>query len=183
MSDASSPAKKGIGHHAGAWRLPRRETSLLTFARQRAQTEKGSLGAERETAMKMKWLLSSNAPAATVLIRILVGAVFLSEGILKFLLPDELGVGRFARIGIPAPEVMGPSRSPPARWCCSACSLVRRRSRFSSISLWPSSRPRFPSCSVTDSGFSRCPSCRVTASGAWPTRPALTSACGSVAFF
>jgi putative oxidoreductase len=58
--------------------------------------------------MNMKRLLSSNAPAATVLIRILVGAVFLSEGILKFLLPTELGVGRFARIGIPAPEVMGP---------------------------------------------------------------------------
>jgi putative oxidoreductase len=59
-------------------------------------------------AMNMKRLLSSNAPAATLLIRILVGAVFLSEGILKFLLPTELGAGRFARIGIPAPEVLGP---------------------------------------------------------------------------
>jgi putative oxidoreductase len=56
----------------------------------------------------MKWLLSSHAPAATLLIRILVGAVFLSEGIQKFLYPGELGAGRFARIGIPAPEVMGP---------------------------------------------------------------------------
>jgi len=56
----------------------------------------------------MKWLLSSNAPAATLLIRLLVGAVFLSEGIQKFLFPAALGVGRFARIGIPAPEVMGP---------------------------------------------------------------------------
>jgi len=56
----------------------------------------------------MKRLLSSNAPAATLLIRILVGVVFLSEGIQKFLLPAELGAGRFARIGIPAPEVMGP---------------------------------------------------------------------------
>ncbi len=56
----------------------------------------------------MKWLLSSNAPAATLLIRLLVGAVFLSEGIQKFLFPTALGVGRFARIGIPAPEVMGP---------------------------------------------------------------------------
>jgi putative oxidoreductase len=58
--------------------------------------------------MKTNWVLSSNAPAATVLIRLLVGAVFLSEGVQKFLLPAELGVGRFARIGIPAPEVMGP---------------------------------------------------------------------------
>ncbi len=66
------------------------------------------LEVERETAKNMKWLLSSNAPAATLLIRLLVGAVFLSEGVQKFLFPNELGVGRFARIGIPAPEVMGP---------------------------------------------------------------------------
>ena len=58
--------------------------------------------------MNVRWLLSSNAPAATLLIRILVGAVFLSEGVQKFLFPTELGVGRFVRIGIPAPEVMGP---------------------------------------------------------------------------
>jgi uncharacterized membrane protein YphA (DoxX/SURF4 family) len=56
----------------------------------------------------MKSLLSSDAPAATVLIRILVGAVFVSEGIQKFLFPAELGAGRFARIGLPMPEVLGP---------------------------------------------------------------------------
>jgi len=38
----------------------------------------------------------------------MVGAVFLSEGIQKFLFPDALGVGRFIKIGIPAPEVMAP---------------------------------------------------------------------------
>jgi putative oxidoreductase len=53
-------------------------------------------------------ILESRAPAATVLVRLLVGAVFLSEGIQKFLFAAELGAGRFARIGIPAPEVMGP---------------------------------------------------------------------------
>ncbi len=53
-------------------------------------------------------VLGSRAPAATVLVRLLVGAVFLSEGIQKFLYPEALGVGRFARIGIPAPAVMGP---------------------------------------------------------------------------
>jgi uncharacterized membrane protein YphA (DoxX/SURF4 family) len=41
-------------------------------------------------------------------VRLIVGAVFLSEGIQKFLFPDELGVGRFTKIGIPAPEFMGP---------------------------------------------------------------------------
>jgi putative oxidoreductase len=42
------------------------------------------------------------------LIRLLVGWVFLVEGILKFLRPDELGVGRFSTIGIPAPHLMAP---------------------------------------------------------------------------
>ena len=56
----------------------------------------------------MRRILATRAPAATLLVRCLVGGVFLTEGVLKFLLPGELGVGRFARIGIPAPEVMGP---------------------------------------------------------------------------
>ena len=46
--------------------------------------------------------------AAIVLVRVLVGWVFLSEGIQKFLYPAALGVGRFTKIGIPAPQVMAP---------------------------------------------------------------------------
>lgn len=53
-------------------------------------------------------LLDSRAPAAVLLVRLLVGAVFLSEGIQKFLFPDALGVGRFTKIGIPSPAVMAP---------------------------------------------------------------------------
>ena len=34
--------------------------------------------------------------------------MFLSEGIQKFLFPNDLAAGRFIRIGIPAPEVMAP---------------------------------------------------------------------------
>jgi len=49
-------------------------------------------------------ILATGAPAATVLIRLMVGAVFLSEGIQKFIRPAEIGAGRFAKIGIPAPE-------------------------------------------------------------------------------
>ena len=45
---------------------------------------------------------------AILLIRILVGWVFLSEGIQKFLFPDSLGVGRFVKIGIPSPQIMAP---------------------------------------------------------------------------
>ena len=56
----------------------------------------------------MRRLFLTNAPAATVLVRILIGGVFLSEGIQKFLYPAELAAGRFAKIGIPTPEIMGP---------------------------------------------------------------------------
>jgi len=45
---------------------------------------------------------------AVILIRILVGWVFVSEGIQKFLFPAQLGVGRFEKIGIPAPHIMAP---------------------------------------------------------------------------
>jgi uncharacterized membrane protein YphA (DoxX/SURF4 family) len=38
----------------------------------------------------------------------MVGAVFLAEGIQKFLYPAEVGAGRFAKIGIPQPELLGP---------------------------------------------------------------------------
>lgn len=38
----------------------------------------------------------------------MVGAVFLSEGIQKFLFASQLGSGRFEKIGLPAPEVLGP---------------------------------------------------------------------------
>jgi putative oxidoreductase len=48
------------------------------------------------------------AKKAVLLIRILVGWVFLSEGIQKFLFPDSLGVGRFVKIGVPWPQVMAP---------------------------------------------------------------------------
>ena len=45
---------------------------------------------------------------SVILVRLIVGAVFLSEGIQKFLFADALGVGRFLRIGIPLPEFSAP---------------------------------------------------------------------------
>jgi uncharacterized membrane protein YphA (DoxX/SURF4 family) len=53
-------------------------------------------------------VIGSDAPKWTILIRMAVGIVFASEGVQKFLYPDALGAGRFAKIGIPAPAVMGP---------------------------------------------------------------------------
>jgi len=52
--------------------------------------------------------LSSTAPASVILVRLIVGWVFLSEGIQKFLFPATLGVGRFVQIGIPDPQIMAP---------------------------------------------------------------------------
>ncbi len=45
---------------------------------------------------------------ANVLIRVVVGGVFLNEGILKFLYPVAQAAGRFAKIGIPYPDFFGP---------------------------------------------------------------------------
>ena len=53
-------------------------------------------------------LVRSDAPAVAILIRLIVGAVFLSEGVQKFLFPDQLGAGRFLKIGLPMPELLGP---------------------------------------------------------------------------
>jgi uncharacterized membrane protein YphA (DoxX/SURF4 family) len=53
-------------------------------------------------------ILTTSAPASVILIRLVVGAVFLSEGIQKFLFANDLGVGRFIKIGIPAPQIMAP---------------------------------------------------------------------------
>jgi uncharacterized membrane protein YphA (DoxX/SURF4 family) len=43
-----------------------------------------------------------------ILIRLMVGWVFLSEGIQKFLFPAALGVGRFVKTGIPVPQFSAP---------------------------------------------------------------------------
>ena len=57
--------------------------------------------------MRLK-IIHTNAWVAPLLIRLAVGLIFLSEGIQKFLFPEELGSGRFLKIGIPSPEFFGP---------------------------------------------------------------------------
>ena len=42
-----------------------------------------------------------------MLIRLMAGVVFLSEGIQKFLFPALRGAGRFEKIGLPWPEFLG----------------------------------------------------------------------------
>jgi putative oxidoreductase len=53
-------------------------------------------------------ITATNAPTSVLLMRLVVGAVFLSEGVQKFLFPSELGVGRFVKIGIPSPAFFAP---------------------------------------------------------------------------
>ncbi|MFZ3330481.1 MAG: DoxX family protein [Candidatus Acidiferrales bacterium] len=55
-----------------------------------------------------KKLIFTEAPAAVIAIRLLAGGIFFLEGIKKFLFVEQWGAGRFARIGIPAPQIMGP---------------------------------------------------------------------------
>jgi putative oxidoreductase len=58
--------------------------------------------------MNFKRIVITDNASTTILIRLMVGAVFLSEGIQKFLFPDKLGSGRFEKIGLPNPEFLGP---------------------------------------------------------------------------
>lgn len=53
------------------------------------------------------WRLPGVSPWA-ILVRLILAGVFIPEGIQKLIFPDVLGAGRFARIGIPWPDVMGP---------------------------------------------------------------------------
>jgi putative oxidoreductase len=61
---------------------------------------------------KVNWrsaLFATSAPGWSILVRLMIGlVVFLPEGTQKLHFPPILGAGRFARIGIPYPELMGP---------------------------------------------------------------------------
>src|SRR5262245_10001461 len=54
-----------------------------------------------------QWFLypPDNAPRSTILLRLMAGGVFVWEGILKFVFANQ-GVGRFTKLGIPAPALM-----------------------------------------------------------------------------
>ena len=52
-------------------------------------------------------ILNTDNSKAIILIRLMVGVVFLSEGIQKFLFTGTLGAGRFEKIGLPLPEFLG----------------------------------------------------------------------------
>jgi putative oxidoreductase len=55
-----------------------------------------------EKAWRGVWNPPTDGPEATVFIRLMTGAVFFWEGVMKFVYPN-LGVGRFTKLGFPAP--------------------------------------------------------------------------------
>jgi putative oxidoreductase len=67
------------------------------------------------------------------LLRLMVGWVFLSEGIQKFLFPAALGAGRFVKIGIPAPQFFGPFVG-VTEIVCGALLIV---GLFTNLAVWP----------------------------------------------
>ena len=55
----------------------------------------------------LKKIVRTDGSFTTLLIRVMVGVVFFSEGIQKFLYPAVRGAGRFEKIGLPSPEFLG----------------------------------------------------------------------------
>lgn len=64
----------------------------------------------------------------------MVGAVFLSEGIQKFLFADKLGSGRFLKIGLPNPDFLGPFVG-SFEIVCGTLVLLGLFSRFAAVPL------------------------------------------------
>ncbi|MEX0779512.1 MAG: DoxX family protein [Balneolales bacterium] len=55
----------------------------------------------------LQQIRKTDGAPTTILIRLMVGSVFLTEGIQKFLYSAQRGVGRFESMGFPAPEFLG----------------------------------------------------------------------------
>jgi putative oxidoreductase len=54
----------------------------------------------------METVVQRNLPM--ILMRIIMGLMFVFEGALKFIRPEQLGVGHFAAIGLPDPQLLAP---------------------------------------------------------------------------
>jgi len=68
-----------------------------------------------------------------ILIRLMLAGVFVSEGYLKLADPAWLGAGRFAKIGIPWPDIAGPL----VGWTELACGLLMALGLFSRLAAIP----------------------------------------------
>src|SRR3974390_1109 len=85
----------------------------------------------------MTWrpLLQTRASCWTVLVHLLVGlVVFFPEGIQKLAFSAVLGAGRFARVGLPFPDLMGPFVG-VVEIVCGALIIVGLLTRLAAIPL------------------------------------------------
>ena len=82
--------------------------------------------------MSHKIFNTSSAP--TLIPRLIVGLVFLSEGLQKFITPDTVGAGRFAKIGFEHPEFWA-SFTGVFEIICGTLILVGLLTRLASIPL------------------------------------------------
>lgn len=53
-------------------------------------------------------IITTDNRNSTILIRVMVGFIFFTEGFQKFLFPSQLGAGRFEQMGLPTPEFLSP---------------------------------------------------------------------------
>ena len=79
-------------------------------------------------------ILQTDSSKTTILIRFMVGAVFLSEGIQKFLFPDIVGAGRFAKIGFENPEFWAQFTA-SFEILCGSLILIGFLTRFAAVPL------------------------------------------------
>ena len=79
-------------------------------------------------------IIRTDNAASTILIRLIAGVVFVSEGIQKFLFAQKLGAGRFAKIGLPNPEFLGPFVG-CSEIVCGLCILIGLLTRLAVIPL------------------------------------------------
>jgi putative oxidoreductase len=79
-------------------------------------------------------IIKTDNSKTTILIRLIVGAVILSEGIQKFVFPAIRGTGRFEKIGLPMPEFLG-SFVGAFEILCGALILLGLLTRLASIPL------------------------------------------------
>jgi len=82
----------------------------------------------------LKKIIHTDHSKTTIIIRLIVGAVFLSEGIQKFLFPAIRGAGRFEKIGLPSPEFLG-SFVGTFEILCGTLILIGLLTRLASIPL------------------------------------------------
>jgi putative oxidoreductase len=132
-------------------------------------------------------LLKTDSSGTTIIIRIMVGAVFLAEGIQKFLYPAMRGEGRFDKMGFPNPEFFA-SFVGVFEILCGALLLVGFLTRGAAFAMLINMTvaivvTKIPLHWVKVLGRLYCESLKPMASGVWPTRCERILQCGLVRCF